>query len=142
MTAGQGLQPPFRWGAGLPELALGPCPHPALGASHVGRCGGWLGGRVVVLLDAENIPGVSCKDVPGGTSGAGLTNQVWVAAPPHPVRPTLHPIPSCTHIQGALFSGPLLAEDWFMPLTFKVLHVISWEAEKEEEKHPSGRAVA
>ena len=29
-----------------------------------------------------------------------------------------------------------------MPLTFKVLHVISWEAEKKEEKHPSGRAVA
>ena len=75
--------------------------------------------------------GVSCKDVPGGTSG--LANQVWVAAQPHSFLHT-HP--------GGTFFGPPLAEDWLMPLTFKVLHVVSWEADKEEEKHPSGRAVA
>ena len=43
---------------------------------------------------------------------------------------------------GALSLCLTLAEYPLVPLTFKVLHVVSSEAEKAEEKHPSGRTVA
>lgn len=77
--------------------------------------------------------GVSCKDVPGGTSRAGA-RKPGLGRCPAPLFPA--------HTSGGTFFCPPLAEDWLMPLTFKVLHVVSWEADKEEEKHPSGRAVA
>ena len=93
---------------------------------------GWSGGQCLWMQRTfQAAVGRFLQGCAWGTSG--LANQVWVAAPPHSFLHT-HP--------GSTFFGPPLAEDWLMPLTFKVLHVISWEADKEEEKHPSGRAVA
>lgn len=99
----------------------------------------------------------------GGLGGQGLQTHspVYVKMPrrqeaahsredclafPPSIPATLPGLPaSFLHAHTSLWALSLcliLAGYWLMPLTFKVLHVVSWEVEQEEDKHPLGRAAA